>query len=100
MALKSNFEDSNVISSPFVDEVANPGDVVNAASPLQLARQGASTGTIALRKRQITAAKGDQRSTVQKVKDKGGKFNAALKAAQGVNTFAKTGDALDKLRKK
>ncbi len=25
MALKSNFEDSNVISSPFVDEVANPG---------------------------------------------------------------------------
>ncbi len=27
MALKSNFEDANFISSPFVDEVANPGDL-------------------------------------------------------------------------
>lgn len=27
MALKSNFEDSSVISSPFVDEVANPGGI-------------------------------------------------------------------------
>ncbi len=25
MALKTDFEDSSVISSPFVDEVANPG---------------------------------------------------------------------------
>jgi hypothetical protein len=25
MAMKTNFEDSNVISSPFVDEIANPG---------------------------------------------------------------------------
>ena len=26
MALKTNFEDADFISSPFVDEVANPGD--------------------------------------------------------------------------
>ena len=26
MALKTNFEDASFISSPFVDEVANPGD--------------------------------------------------------------------------
>lgn len=27
MALKTNFEDANFISSPFVDEVANPGNL-------------------------------------------------------------------------
>lgn len=30
MALKSNFEATNVISSPFVDEVANPGETGSA----------------------------------------------------------------------
>lgn len=29
MALKSNFEATNVISSPFVDEIANPGDAID-----------------------------------------------------------------------
>ena len=57
MALKRNFEHSSVIESPFVDEVANTGHVVRAASPLQLAQQGASTGTIALREEQIAAEK-------------------------------------------
>ncbi len=27
MALKTNFEDADFISSPFVDEIANPGDL-------------------------------------------------------------------------
>ena len=29
MALKSNFEDADFISSPFVDEIANPGDAID-----------------------------------------------------------------------
>ena len=35
MALKSNFEDANFISSPFVDEVANPGDQRSIARTLR-----------------------------------------------------------------
>ncbi len=86
MALKSNFEATNVISSPFVDEIANPGserttfamalraaqaggapaeplpvtgepatEVVNAASPAQLKKQGASLAAQVERSRQLSA---------------------------------------------
>ena len=76
------------LESPFVDEIVNPGDVVRAASPLQLARQGASTGTIALRKAQIAAEKKKEKEksdpgTTKKLKTKLTKFEAALKSAQG-----------------
>lgn len=86
MALKTDFEDANFISSPFVDEVANPGDeVVRAASPQQLARQGASTGAVALREAQIAAEKApkakttsDERNTGQKIMDRDQKIREAL----------------------
>ncbi len=29
MSLKTNFEDTSVLSSPFVDEVANPGGTID-----------------------------------------------------------------------
>ena len=52
MALKSNFEDASFISSPFVDEIANPGKVVRAASVAQLESQG--SGAVEERKTQLT----------------------------------------------
>ncbi len=38
MAQKTDFEDANFISSPFVDEVANPGDQRSASRQLRDAR--------------------------------------------------------------
>lgn len=81
MALKNDFEATNVVSSPFVDEVANPGqrttfraallaaegkkaplpvtgepatEVVRATSPEQLRRQGSKETTILERQRQLS----------------------------------------------
>ncbi len=105
MALKTNFEATNVISSPFVDEVANPGHTVSErqAKAQRVGSRAALSdkqrGTIARMDKQIAdakAPKGDQRNTGQKIMDKDQKIREALD-----NTpFQRTASALDSLRKK
>lgn len=92
---KSDFEDANFIHSPFVDEVANRGEVSEAeraaivANRLFLAKQAASDENIRKMAEQkttepkVTAFTGDTRGTVQKQREKGSKFEEALRAAQG-----------------
>ena len=43
MGLKTSFEDSNVISSPFVDEIANPGAVARVRSTIKKVLDDAKT---------------------------------------------------------
>ena len=38
MALKTNFEDADFIASPFVDEIANPGDGILAQTMKQVGK--------------------------------------------------------------
>lgn len=44
MALKSNFEDSNVISSPFVDEIANSAHGPSQAKSKKILSEGMIRG--------------------------------------------------------
>lgn len=84
MALKTDFEETSVISSPFVDEIANTGHIVRAASPLQLARQGSKLKTIRERERQLR-------------EEKARKTQATQEATKKILT---RGRAIDELRKK
>ncbi len=93
MSMKTNFEDANFISSPFVDEIANPGtgsagiDEARSAVDKQLKAakidniiSARASGKSAAPKK---AAVVDKRNTGQKIMDRGAKRRAALKAALG-----------------
>lgn len=84
MALKTDFEDASFISSPFVDEVANPGTSGIDRAQEALKEIGV-TGEI---RRRSGVPKGgssaptpgaiDKRNTGQKIIDKGEKIREAL----------------------
>ncbi len=93
MALKSNFEDADFISSPFVDEIANPGntgsaglDNARSAIDRELNAQRISNNADAEMKRQADGpgpapskpGAVDKRNTGQKMMDKNEKFRNAL----------------------
>ncbi len=50
MALKTNFEDASFLASPFVDEIANPGD-----SPAEVERQAVRSNQLRLQHGQSAA---------------------------------------------
>lgn len=73
MALKSDFEDASFISSPFVDEVANPGDqnALGLAVDREALRQGANPITNAQIARQMeTRQRIKERKIAQRLRDK------------------------------
>ena len=92
MALKTSFEDADFISSPFVDEVANPGigsagiDNARAAINRELRAQELSNKADDFIKRggkpKASPAKPkgviDKRNTGQKIMDKDAKIREAL----------------------
>ncbi len=79
MALKTNFEDANFISSPFVDEVANPGDL-NAqglAQDREKLRQAANPiGPAAIKHNTMLRKRIKERKIAQRLRDKA-KLNAS-----------------------
>ena len=96
MALKSDFEEASFISSPYVDEVANPGvpGISNEeverqavrANQLFLAKQAARNPSATLAKAskpKTVAFTGDTRSTGTKVKQNRTAQQEALDAARG-----------------
>ena len=95
MALKTNFKDSNVISSPFVDEVANTDHtaVARVRTTINKVLQEAKTDAEISRRADAKSAPrkpkpkaftgGDQRNVGQKILDREANRREALKAAQG-----------------
>ncbi len=95
MALKTNFEATSDIASPFVDEIANPGgtgsaglDNARAAIDREMNAQRISNNADEEMKRQANPAATpapkkpvvDKRNTGQKMMDKNQKFQDALPA--------------------
>lgn len=94
MALKTNFEDSNVISSPFVDEVANPGN----RSLTQAERRAVGRGDAALNEQGRAALKAESFSS--KVKSLAKDINDRRKAGKAIGRANQKDAAKDRARKR